>query len=289
MQRIHTKLVFNIEDGALIHEEGYYILNDAKPMQLKGATDQQTNIAGSQQSFTDTLQKDFGTAFEGQQNILNGLQKSYQQTLAGGPSQFGFNPGETSALNTLATTQNSVALRQAKAAAGQAAAAAGGNAVLPTGAAGGTQAEISQRASENLSNNLLGIQEAGYKTGREQYDKAASGLQNVAQLNDPARLAATANQAGEGAFQSATQIQKANDAANPWNMVGGLVGSLGGAALNTFLPGAGSIFGGPNGGPSLATDGNAPIINQKPVNYGPAPSGPTGNWGNAPAMPGFGG
>ena len=194
-----------------------------------GASAAQNQVLASQQAMQSTLQQNYNTAFAGQQNILNGLTKSLQTTLNAGPSQFGFSAPETTALNTLATTQNSQEYQNARAAAGEAAAAAGGGATLPTGAANQTQAEIAAQAAQTQSNSLLGIE-------------------------NPTGIAGAANSAGEAASNSASTIQKANAAASPWAQVGGLVGSLGGAALNAFAPGAGSVL---QKGLSLSQYGNA--------------------------------
>ena len=209
----------------------------------KGATANQNQILNSQQSMQNTLTQDFGTSFAGQQNIINGLTKSLQSTLNAGPSQFGFAAPEVTALNTAATTGNAQAYQNARAAAGEAAAAVGGSANLPTGASGQTQAELASNAAVNQSNALLGIQEAGYKQGNQDYNEAVSGLNATAGLENPTGIAGAANQAGEAASSSASTIQKADAAASPWAQVGGLVGSLGGAALNAFIPGAGSAMG----------------------------------------------
>ena len=209
----------------------------------KGATAAQNQIAGSQQNFMSSLQNDFGTAFSGQQNIISGLTKSLNTTLQAGPSQFGFSQPELTALNTTATTQNAQNYQNARAAAGAAAAATGGAAILPNGSQGQTQAEIASNAANQQSNAILGIQEAGYKQGNANYNESVSGLQGAASLENPNGLAGSANTAGGEAAGTAATIQKENDAANPWTQVGGLVGSLGGAALNAFVPGAGSLLG----------------------------------------------
>jgi hypothetical protein len=242
-----------------------------------GASKGQTDIAASQKNFASSLQADFGTAFAGQQNILNGLTKSLTSTLAGGPSQFGFSEPENTAMKTLATSANSQAYQNAKAAAGEAAAAAGGGgAVLPTGSQGQTQADLALKTAQNQSNSLLGIQEAGYKQGNANYNEAVSGLQGTASLENPNGLASNANSAGNDAFNSATTIQKTNAAASPWAQVGGLVGSLGGAALNAFVPGAGALgkISNPMSGTSAASLGglgNAPGGNINMSGLGSSP------------------
>jgi hypothetical protein len=152
--RIQTKVVYNWNERLgkyiLVETDGYDYLGTV--FACKGASSQQTGIANSQQNFMNTLQQDFGTAFSGQQNILNSLTSNLTGILNAGPSQYGFSAPEESALNTLATSGNAQQYANAKAAAGQAAAAAGGgNAVIPTSAASQQQA---------------GIAEAGAQTGR---------------------------------------------------------------------------------------------------------------------------
>lgn len=207
-------------------------------MGVPGASAAQNQIGASQQSFMNTLQGDFGTAFSGQQNIINGLTKSLTSTLNAGPSQYGFSAGETGALNTLATTQNATNYNFAKQAAGESAAAqGGGTSVLPNGSQGQQQAGIAESAAQTQSNNLLGIQEAGYKQGNQNYNEAVGGLTSAAGLENPNGLAGSANNAGEAAASTAGTIQKENAAASPWAQVGGLVGSLGGAAGKALTAG----------------------------------------------------
>jgi len=209
----------------------------------KGASGAENAIGNSQYDFMQTLQRDFGTTFAGQQNILQGLTKAATNILQAGPSQFGFSAPETTALKTMATTQGAVATRNAMTAAAEVAAAQGGGANLPTGAAGARQAQIAQAGAEDTSQNLLGIQEAGYQAGRQNYYNAEDTLSKAASIENPAALGSEANTAGTNAFNTAYNIQKQNQAASPWGQVGGLVGSLAGTALNMIAPGAGTALG----------------------------------------------
>jgi hypothetical protein len=162
-------------------------------------------------------------------------------TLAAGPSQFGFSAAETTALNTKATSSIAQSYQNQRQAAGATAAASGGGgAVLPNGSQGQTQAELASQASQSTSNALLGIQEAGYKQGNTNYNNAVSGLENVASLENPSGLANSANSASSSAYNMESENQKADAAASPWAQVGGLVGSLGGAAISGFTGGLGS-------------------------------------------------
>lgn len=231
----------------------------------KGASSAENSIANSQVNFMNTLQQDFGTAFAGQQNILNGLSKAASSILAGGPSQFGFSAPEVSALNTTATTSNAAATRNAMTVAGEQQAASGGGANLPTGAQGSRQSQIAEQSGENLSQNLLGIQEAGYNAGRQNYQNAEQTLLGTAGEENPSSYAGAANTAASNAFSSADTIQKQNQAANPWPAVGGLVGSLAGTALNMVAPGAGTALQAIGG---FAKSGNQSLAQNNPIGPG---------------------
>lgn len=248
--RIHSKLSYQWIDRlgkfALIEDIAFDY--DGLVDFCKGAGSQLTGIGQSQQSFMNTLQQDFGTAFSGQQSILNNLSSTLSSTLANGPGQYGFSAPETAALNTQATSGTAAQTRNAQQAAGEASAAQnGGNAVLPNNAAAQTQAGIAQAGAQQTSNQLLGIKEAGYQQGNQNYNTALSGLTNVAGLENPTGVAGAANTAGSGAAGTATTVQNLNNAASPWNVAGGILGGLASTALNFALPGAGSILGGASG------------------------------------------
>lgn len=245
--RIHSKLSYQWLDrlGKFVLIENTTFEYDGLVDYCKGAGSQLTGISQSQQNFMNTLQQDFGTAFSGQQNILNNLASTLQTTLAGGPGQYGFSAPETAALNTTATTGTAAQTRNAQQAAGEAAAAQnGGNSVLPNNAAAQTAANIAEQGAQQTSNQLLGIKEAGYQQGNQNYNTALSGLTNVAGLENPTGVASAANTAGSGAANTATTVQNMNNAASPWNIAGGMLGGLASTALNFALPGAGSIAGG---------------------------------------------
>jgi hypothetical protein len=213
----------------------------------KGASAQQNSIANSQTNFMSTLMQNAQQAFAGSQNIINGITKAVQNTISAGPSQFGFSAPELTALNTTTTSANAQAYQNARAAAGENLAATGEGANLPSGSQSGVQANLAEEAAQNQSNSLLGIQEAGYKQGVQNYNEALSADISAGNLENPAGEANAATGAGEAASSSANTIQKANAAASPWAQIGGLVGSLGGAALNAFVPGAGTAPGAASG------------------------------------------
>jgi len=247
--KISTKVVYNWNDRL-----GCYILIEDLSRKwtgniayCKGAGSQLTDISQSQQDFMNTLQKDFGTAFSGQQNIISSLTSALTPILQGGVNQYGYSPSETNALNTQATTGTATQYRNAAQAAGQAASAVGGgNAVLPSSAAAQTQAGIAQSAAQQTSSQLLGIKTAGYEAGRQNFNNAVSGLTGVASLENPTAYASAANTAGSTAANTAQQVQTMNNASSPWNVVGGILGGVVPTLANITVPGISSAFGAVN-------------------------------------------
>lgn len=233
---------------------------------LKGASSVQSNLANQQSNFYNTLSTDYGQQFQNQSAILGSLQKSLSPILNAGPNQFGFSQAQTNNLNSSAiqnTAQGyanaSKALKENQAAAG------GGNTLLPNGAQSAQQGSLASAAANNQSNQLLGIQQAGYQQGLQNFNNAVGQLGGVASQYNPTGFAGSANSAGGSAFNSATQVQQMNNQASPWNLVGGI---LGGAA-NAFTGGLAGTLGsglGSNilGGGSSGGDNSGP---QGPNNY----------------------
>jgi hypothetical protein len=204
----------------------------------KGASNQQNSIANSQQNFMSALQSDFGTAFAGQQNVITGLNKYSQNIIAGGPSQFGFSAPQTTALNTLATSNNAAAYQGSKAQLGeQEAAIGGGNTPLVTGSQTEPLSALAANASQNQAASLSKIQQAGYAQGNQNYNQALGTSLSAASLENPSAIGQEANSASNTAFGESTTVNNITSANSVWPEVGGLAGSL-----------IGSFFGGPIGG-----------------------------------------
>src|SRR5271157_2444647 len=67
-----------------------------------GPSSQEKSLQAQSQSFSNVLNSNYQTLFGDQMGVLNGINKSLSPTLAAGPSQMGFNPQLTAALNTQA-------------------------------------------------------------------------------------------------------------------------------------------------------------------------------------------
>jgi hypothetical protein len=245
--RITTRAVYSIETGGLLEWEGYEY--EGPIGFCKGADSAVTSIGKQQQDFFNTLQKDYGTQFANQSNILQSLQNSLAPTVAAGPNQFGYNTAQTNALNSTAIQGSANANRQAQQQLqNQQAIAGGGNEYLPSGVNAQNNATVASNSANNLSNNLLNIQNAGYQQGNQNYNNALAGMGGVANQYNPSSYAGQITNAGNAAYNDAQSIQKQNDAASPWSSVGGLLGGVAGAFLGPMGAGIGSKLGSSLGG-----------------------------------------
>jgi hypothetical protein len=223
----------------------------------KGASAAQEAQATSSANFTNTLNQDFTQQFGAQSSILSTLQNSLNPIVQAGPNQFGFSGQEVNNLNAQAIQGTGAQYSNASKALGaQQAAQGGGNSYLPTGAQAAQQGALASSTANQASNQLLGIQQAGYQQGYNQYQSAIGQLGGVASQYNPIGYAGQATSAAGQAFNAATQVQQMNNAASPWNVVGGILGGAVGAGLDAFtggLGGAGAsalggLFSGGNGG-----------------------------------------
>jgi hypothetical protein len=191
----------------------------------KGATGAQMQLQQEQANFYNTLSQDYSTQFANQSAILKSLNAALSPIVAAGPNQYGFSSGETAALNAQAVqgagqayAHANTALRTAQAAQG------GGNVYLPSGVQQQEQAALAASSAATTANEEMGVQQAGYQQGYNQFQSAIGQLSGVAGMYNPTGYAGSANQAGSAAGQTAQEIQQENAAASPWNVVGGLLG-----------------------------------------------------------------
>lgn len=214
----------------------------------KGASSQQEQLANSQQNFYNTMTQDYNTQFGDQGAILSSLKNTLSPIVAAGPNQFGYSAAETNSLNSSALQNTgqqyanaSQALKANQAATG------GGNVPLPSGVQSQQQAGLASSAANQASNQLLGIQQSGYQQGYNTFENAVGQLGGVASQYNPTGFAGSANSAGSAAGTTANQVTQLNNAASPWNLVGGLLGGAASAVtggltgdLGTAVSGLGS-------------------------------------------------
>lgn len=206
-----------------------------------GASSSENAIASQQQKFFGSLQQSYQTAFAGQQNILNSLNQAMSPILAAGIGQYGFTPQEDAALRTQASAGTATQYANAAKATGeQLASVGGGNTFLPSGVQSKLQSQTALQAAQQESAQQLGITQAGYEQGRQNFLSAAGAMQQDASMLNPQGYANSATGAGSAAFGSQAQIWQQNQESSPWNIVGGVLGGAMQAGLGAFTGGIGT-------------------------------------------------
>lgn len=255
--RIHTKLYYVWDDAqncyVLEHEEGFNLPENGQIELCKGASQQQNDLANSQTQFYNTLSTDYGQQFANQSAILSSLQKSLQPTVDGGPNQYGYSAGQTNNLNSTAIQGTAQQYQNAqKALQNQQAARGGGNLALPSGVDAQNNAALAATGANQTSNELLGIQNAGYAQGNTNYNNAVSQMGGVASQYAPNSYAGSAISSGNSAGNTLSTIQQENAAASPWGAIGGLLGGVAGSFAKPFGAAVGSgLMGGKSTGGTL--------------------------------------
>lgn len=239
----------------LVREEGYEYKG---PLELaKGATSQQNNLAASQTAFYNQMTADTNQQFSGQTAILNSLNKSFEPIISAGPSQYGFSQDETNDLNSQAIQGTAQQYNAAqKALQTQQAAAGGGNQFLPSGVNSQQSEELASSGANQTSSELLGIKQAGYQQGANQYQNAISAEEQAAGLYNPTSYSGAATSAGNAAAGELNTIQQENTAASPWTMVGGILGGAAQAGLGIATGGLSTALGGATSALSKAQSNN---------------------------------
>ena len=191
-----------------------------------GASSAQVQLQNSQIAFYNQLTSEYGTIFGESQGILKALTNAFEPILKAGPNQEGFSPAELQALESQATTGVGTNYANAqKALAVAQGAQGGGNAYIPTGAKQQQQAQLAESAAQLQSGEQLGIQQADWAQGLENYRFAANELGGVAAQLNPSGFANSATSAGSSAATTANEVTQANSS---WmNLVGGAIGAAG--------------------------------------------------------------
>ena len=229
----------------------------------KGASAQQNNLENQQAGFYQTLQNDYSQQFANQNSILSTLTNSLNPIIAAGPNQFGFNNAEVNNLNSQAIQGTGQQYANAsKALKSQQAALGGGNTLLPSGVSSQEQAGLASASANQASQELLGVQQAGYQQGYNTYESAIGQLGGVASQYNPTGYANASQNSQTAAGNEANTIQQANAAASPWNFIAPILGGVAQAGLGLATGGLSTIA---QGASDLATvngmqsDGNAVV------------------------------
>lgn len=210
----------------------------------KGPSAAEKQLQQQQASFYQTLTQSYQQQFANQNAILQTLQTSFNPIIQAGPNQYGFSAQEDTALRTQSSEQTSREFANALTTQEESMAArGGGNDMLPSGAEAAIEANIRGQEASTESGRQLGITEAGYQKGTQDYWSAVNAESGVAKAYDPTGYIAGSNTAGENAFSSADKIYQEEQAASPWGAIGGTLGGIAGAAIGSIVPGVGTAIG----------------------------------------------
>lgn len=261
---ITTRLVLDMASGEVVRQEGFWY--DGPIAECKGADAQQNELAQTQQNFATQLAQNYTTQFGAQSAITQGLTTSLNPIINAGVNQYGFSNAEDASMRTQASDNTAAAYKQAKQATGEAqAAAGGGNTFLPSGVKSEENSQLAEGAAQQNAGEQLGITQQGYATGRQNYDQAVNAEQGVAQIINPNATAGLTTSANATASNEADKIAELNNAASPWNIVGGVLGG----AVGAFANGMGGNLGKSAGsGGSSSSDSSDSILDDPDPDFG---------------------
>jgi hypothetical protein len=189
------------------------------------------------------MMTDFSERYGAQSQVLQNLNLMLTPIAQAGPDQQGFGANELAALNTSAAegvganySKATQSLNNVLAARG------GGNEVLPTGSRGALQETLASAAADRMSKEQLGITEANYAQGRQNWQHATAGLSALANQYDPTAFSSGAQKGFDSAFGMASKINQENNQLGA-DIAGGitaLAGSVGGGIGNLDTQGTSS-------------------------------------------------
>ncbi len=207
-------------------------------MGLFGPSSGEQAAASQEAGFANTMLQTFNTQLAGQTATLGQLNTSLQN-LAAGNTPFGFSPQVLATLNTQAMDTTAASFKNAQMAVSSkfAGEGGGGASALPSGVQASVFGDIAASAAGQEASELQNIQLQGFQVGRENALSQISGLETMAQLQNPEQYA---SQAGQGFTQAfSEQHQMGEETAQGIAAIGGLVSAGVGAAT-----GLGGLMGG---------------------------------------------
>jgi hypothetical protein len=207
-----------------------------------GPTGQEKQIADQQQAYSTVVQNNYKTLFGEQQGVMSNLNNIFTPIAEAGPSQTGFSGGELAALNTQALdTTGANYANAARSLGGQLAGRS--TAAGETGPTMALKSQLASASAGQLSNEQLGITQADYAQGNQNWRAATGGLQALNTSYQSGEAGQSGTEANKSAFGEADEI--AQQQAQADQAIAGGITSLAGSAL-TF--GAGAATGGFAGG-----------------------------------------
>lgn len=172
-----------------------------------GPSTSEKNLEANEASFAQQLQQNYAQNFADQQAVLTHLNSVLSPILEAGPNQTGFSPQEAAALNTQAIDTTGAQAANAERAVGNELAGRNDSGNLPeSGVDQALKAQIASSAAGQLSSEQLGITEANYATGRQNFAQAVGEEQGLAGQYNPVSTGSLASGTNASAFGEANQI-----------------------------------------------------------------------------------
>jgi hypothetical protein len=173
-----------------------------------GPSGSSEQLAGSADSLASIANANYNQRFADQSALLGGLSNVLTPISQAGPSQQGFSAGQLATLNTQAIDSTGAAAKNAAQATQGALAGRGGSSGLQSGVDAQILAGQKSAAAGQLAGQQLGIQQANYQQGNQNWQQANAGLLALGQQYNPAAFGQQAQSANSNAFQEADQIQQ---------------------------------------------------------------------------------
>jgi hypothetical protein len=183
----------------------------------------------------------YDTAYKNFSEIQGVLDKQFAPILSRGPNQMGFSPEELTALRTQATEGTATEYNKAQRALQENQAARGGAGAsdinITAGGAEEERAQLAGMAASTASTQNLGITEAGYSQGYNEWQNAVQGEENLAAGWNPNSFAGSADSSAKVANDEANTIAQQSQAM--WGSVLGALGGVAGMAVGNMNVGGG--------------------------------------------------
>lgn len=200
--------------------------------QEKAAQAQQAQTAALQQDYMKQYMAIFQQQFAKQDVVLKDINSQLQPILDKGINQQGFSKEEVSALNSQALNTTGANYANAARALGTAQ-AAGSTSTIESGVQQQQRAALASSAAAQTGSEELGITEANYAQGRQNYLTALSGEQSLAAAYNPQSyggLNVSAGQSATAGNQAAfNEAHTINQESNQWeaDIMGGVMAGVG--------------------------------------------------------------
>lgn len=192
------------------------------------------------------MSANYNQRFQNQSDLLSNLNNVLTPISQAGPSQEGFSAGEKAALNTQAINSSGAAAKNAMQATQGRLAGRGGDSGLQSGVDQQILAGTASASANQLANAQLGIKEADYTQGRQNWTQANAGLQQLGQQYNPAAFGEQATAQNASAFKEADQIQQEKNQAQA-DIAGGITSlAMDAATFGVGAAGGGGFAGGLN-------------------------------------------